>query len=85
MELEEDVDFSERAIVDLRDCLIARLRGHVREADVPLRAALDRVNVAVSLIVSVEYPAGGIHRKKIEQALDILQGLLREELSSSQP
>jgi hypothetical protein len=75
--LTADVDVAERLVVELRDDLIERLR---REPGNPLapawRAALQRTNAALSLVVGVEYPSGGVHRKLIEQARDTLRALI---------
>jgi hypothetical protein len=73
-ELKQDVDVAERAIAELRDCLIHALR---RAPDGPdaqrRRQLLDRVNVALSLVAGVEYPSAGIQRKQLEQARDVLR------------
>jgi hypothetical protein len=70
------VDFGERPIVRLRDCLIE----HYRQAeDSPekanLRYALEQANIALSLITGVEYPEAGIQEKPLQEARDILKGL----------
>jgi HPt (histidine-containing phosphotransfer) domain-containing protein len=75
-ELGEEVDQAERMVARLRDGLIDRLRAHPGVPDAArTRAALDRLNVALSLIVGVEYPAGGIQRELIEQASDTLRAV----------
>jgi hypothetical protein len=80
-ELGEEVDEAERTVVRLRDCLIDRLRQDSATAEAPRwRAALDRVNAALSLIVGVEYPAAGLQRKSLEQARDTLKAVLAEGL-----
>lgn len=72
--LSREVDLAERAVAKLRDGLIEVLRAERRTArTAPLPRALERVNVALSLIVGVEYPATGIHRKMIEQARELLK------------
>jgi hypothetical protein len=77
--LSEDVDEAERAAVQLRDQLIERLRQAGTPAEAAsTRESLNTVNMALSLIVGVEYPAAGIQRKLIEQA----SAALRELLSS---
>jgi hypothetical protein len=73
----ETVDVAERQVARLRDELIVRLRQDGASAAAPgYRAALDRVNAALSLIVGVEYPAAGLHRKVLQQARDALHNLV---------
>src|SRR5690349_14647862 len=68
-ELKAEVDVAEAAVADLRDELISRLRA----GDSSVRSPLDDVNVALSLLVGVEYPAGGIQRQLVQQAQTALQ------------
>ena len=76
----QELDVAERAIVRLRDGLIERLRQEGASAEAPrLRALLDRANIAVSLVVGIEYPAAGIRRQLLEMARDALKGALIEE------
>jgi hypothetical protein len=73
-ELKQDVDVAERAIAELRDCLIRHLRRVPDGADSERRRRiLDQVNVALSLVIGVEYPSGGIQRQQLEQARDVLR------------
>lgn len=73
-ELTEQVDVAERAIARLRDRLIAELRAAPHGSDLhDLRQALDSANVALSLVAGVEYPAAGIQRTLLEQALTVLR------------
>jgi hypothetical protein len=79
--LSEDVDEAERAVVFLRDRLIGELRGAAGNAEAARwRAALTHVNGALSLVVGVEYPAGGVQRTLLGQAEGALQSLLGTEL-----
>ena len=72
-QLKQDVDVAEQAIAALRDCLIHDLRQAPNGSDAPRRRqALDQANIALSLVVGVEYPSGGIQRKQLEQARDVL-------------
>ncbi|MGN6699356.1 MAG: hypothetical protein ACTHMR_14470 [Thermomicrobiales bacterium] len=82
-QLGQEVDEIERTIVRLRDALIARLRQEqVSGADTArTRRALDPVNTALSLVVGVEYPAGGIQRKLLEQAGTALATVPAEALA----
>lgn len=68
-ELKAEVDDAERLVVGLRDALIERLRG----GDASVRTALDNVNAALSLIVGIEYPLGGLQRSMLDQAHKALQ------------
>jgi flagellar motility protein MotE (MotC chaperone) len=71
-QLGQEVDEAEREIARLRDALIAQLRAHQAANETELRSTLDRVNAALSLVVSVEYPSAGIQRSALEQARDTL-------------
>ena len=72
-ELKAEVDAAERAIVALRDELIERWRA---TPDSGVRTALSRTNVALSLVVGLEYPIGGLQRKLLEQARSELHAAL---------
>jgi hypothetical protein len=75
--LTQDVDVAERAIAEARDELIRDLRQPSLRADTSgRRRNLNELNVALSLVVGVEYPAAGIQRKLLEQARDVLRNLL---------
>ena len=77
--LSEDVDEAERAVAQLRDELIDRLRSErAPDRSARTRAALNSVNAALSLIVGVEYPAAGIQRSALAQARDTLRQVLEE-------
>jgi hypothetical protein len=66
-----------RAAVRLRDLLIERRRqAATPEEQVADRATLDHVNVAISLLVAVEYPIEKMQRQDLEQARGVLQGLV---------
>ena len=76
--LRAEVDEVERAVVAVRDHLIQRLRQTPRTPDPALRRALDQVNVALSLVVGIEYPVGSVQRDLIEQARATLTALVAE-------
>ncbi len=76
----EPVDEAERATVLLRDGLIDRLRQDGSDASAEYRSSLKQVNAALSLIVGVEYPVGGVHRKLLKLARETLQKVLEGEL-----
>jgi hypothetical protein len=82
--LTQEADVAERAVVHMRDAAIRAQRaarqaavesGAQRPSDPELRAALDHLNLALSLIVSVEYSTTGIRRDPIQQAIDVLKEL----------
>ncbi|MGE0541828.1 MAG: hypothetical protein AB7R89_16780 [Dehalococcoidia bacterium] len=77
-----EVEPAQRAIAQVRDQLIARQR---QEGDAPntprLRSALDQINVALSLVIGVEYPAVGVRRASLEQARRILAELIAGEVT----
>lgn len=70
-ELKHEVDIAERAVVAVRDQLIEQVRA---AADVSARSDLDKVNAALSLIVGLEYPMGGLQRDMLKQARSALAG-----------
>lgn len=72
-ELKAEVDVAERAIAALRDGIIERWRT---APEPRLRAALDHVNAALSLVVGLEYPLGGLQRDLLKQARSALQSAL---------
>jgi hypothetical protein len=73
-ELTAQVDVAERAIARLRNRRIAELRAAPTGEDTrDLREALDAANAALSLVAGVEYPAAGIQRTLLEQALTVLR------------
>ena len=73
-ELKAEVDVAERAVVALRDGLIVRRRESPSEA---VQARLDQVNVALSLVVGLEYPLGGLQRQMLDQARSVLDAARR--------
>ncbi len=76
----QDLDGAERAVVRLRDGLIERLRQDSASDEAPrLRGLLERANIAISMIVGLEYPAAGMRRQLLETARDALKGGLAEE------
>jgi hypothetical protein len=74
-ELKAEVDEAERAVVALRDQLIDRVRQSEDGPYPALRHALDQANVALSLVVGIEYPVGGLQRELIKQAHEVLAAL----------
>ncbi len=75
-----EADLALRAAVNMRDTLIAQWRQGDLAAAARVRTALDRVNVALSLMVGLEYPSAGILRESAKQAHDLLSSLLDEGL-----
>ncbi|HEX5501265.1 MAG TPA: hypothetical protein VFW96_01500 [Thermomicrobiales bacterium] len=82
-EFGQEVDEIERTVARLRDALIERLRREdAAGADTArTRRALDPVNAVLSLVVGVEYPAGGVHRELLEQAGAALEAVPAEALA----
>lgn len=75
-ELKTELTAAVRATVRLRDYAIERLRQEPPvEARPALRAIREQANVVLSLIAAVEYPASGLQRQQVEQALGLLQAL----------
>jgi hypothetical protein len=80
--VKEEIEVAERAVVRLRDELIEQLRRRPEGRGVlRRRRMLKQVNAALSLIVGVEYPAGGVQRQWLEQVRDAIMGLGPEEPS----
>lgn len=76
-DLSKQVEVAQRAVVRLRDDLIKRVRQDDASTEASRwRAALDRVNAALSLIVGVVYPAAGIQRQLLKEALEALTALV---------
>lgn len=71
--LKAEVDVAEVAVVALRDQLIRVWRSSPAPS---IRAALDSVNAALSLVVGLEYPMGGLQRDMLKQARSALQSTL---------
>jgi hypothetical protein len=71
-----DIDRAERLTVCLRNSLIERLRAGDAAQKARVHPALTQVNMAVSLLVGVEYPAAGVQEKPLKEARDTLQDLL---------
>lgn len=61
------IDAAEQALVRLRDALIERYRIAPE-----LRARLDQVNVAISLVVGIEAPITARQRQRLESALSVI-------------
>ena len=75
----QGVDGIERALVRLRDNLIDQLRQNKSPAETRrLRAKLDQANVAISLIMGVEYPAAGIQQQLLDQAYEVLKKMPKD-------
>ncbi len=70
----DDLSQAVRALVRLRDELIAEHRRDGRRAD---DDRLERVNAILSVVSGGEYPLQGIRRERIEQAREKLAGLLQ--------
>ncbi len=71
-EIIEEIDQMERELVGVRDDLIL----HCRQENVAagtLRAQLEQVNVALSLVVAVEYPVTSIQKSALKQSHEVLR------------
>lgn len=74
--IKKEIEAVEECVVRLRDHLIAHLRRQGAQQAAALRPLLEQVNMALSLVVSIEYPAGGIHREALTETGAVLSGLL---------
>jgi hypothetical protein len=72
-ELQLDVDKVENLVAKVRDCFIERLRQDESHQTSRWRGPLNEINVAVSLIAAVEYPATGVNRVHTQEALEIIE------------
>ena len=72
---EKEIDEVERELVRLRDELIIECRRQGDPLSVSARGAtrLGQINIALSLVVAVEYPITSIQRSVLEQARDVLK------------
>ncbi len=78
-ELGGAVEQAQKRVVGVRDCLIERLRADDRSGKQSFdRKALDRINVALSLIAGLAYPATGIHKRYMKDATKILEEVQNE-------
>jgi len=77
-EIEKEADEIERELVQLRNDLIVQCRekrpGIDREH---AQRRLEYVNIALSLVVAVEYPLTSIQRSALKQARETLETFLR--------
>ncbi len=73
LKLEEGMRDVELALVDLREHLIDAV--HAPGDDPELRAHLDQVNTAITLVIALEYPVSDLQRGKIKEARDVLKTL----------
>lgn len=76
-ELSAEVDDAERAVAALRDALIDRFR---QAPTSDLRRNLDGANVALSYLVGLEYPMGGLQRDMLQQARAALADVRTSDL-----
>ena|ERR1051325_10838385 len=76
-ELEKEADRLECEIVRLRDALIEHLRRSDVSSVAGRNAALEKINAALSLILTVEYPVTAIQRSALTQARDSLADAMR--------
>ena len=74
-DIEQEIDEVERELVRLREELIIQCRGQGDPVGVSARGQtrLGQINVALSLVVAVEYPVTSIQRTALEQARDVLK------------
>jgi len=74
-EIEKAMDEIGSELARLRDDLIVQCRTHSDSGLAQRR--LEYVNVALSLVVAVEYPATSVQRSALKQARETLENLLR--------
>ncbi len=74
-----EIDQAERLAVRLRDCLIDRYRRADEAGKAHMHPGLKQANVAVSLLVGVEYPGAGVQEQPLQQAREVLRGMLDRE------
>ena len=77
-ELEQEVDQIQRDLVRLRDSFISELRCSESATLSASRRRLEEVNVALTLVVGVEYPVTAIKRSALEQARETLKKITDE-------
>lgn len=79
-ELKDEIALAIRTIASVRDDRISQLREVRREGGetADLQAILNLANLALTLSVGVEYPAGSLNRTRMEQAVQVLRQLIQE-------
>jgi hypothetical protein len=76
-QLEEVIDHVQREIVRLRDALIEQLRARdLAPVSGRRHSALEKINVALSLILTVAYPVTAIQRSALKEAHDCLAAII---------
>ena len=71
-EIQKKIEQIERQLVTMRDQLILHCRQEDGAAG-PTQAQLEQVNVALSLVVAVEYPVTSIQRSALKQSHELLK------------
>ena len=74
-----EVDAVENRLVRLRDHLIAEHRRQADPQTFSQSPTLERINTALSLIVSIGYPGAGIYRDGLAEARVLLHELITGE------
>ena len=77
-ELQLNVDKVENLVAKVRDCFIERLREDEHQETSRWSDPLNEINVAVSLIAAVEYPATGVNRVHTQEALKIIEKIEKD-------
>jgi hypothetical protein len=77
-EIQAEIEDISRTLAGLRDRMIDRLRRGADPAGD--RHTLDRINVALSLVIGVGYPVTGVQRKHLENARSVMAEIARREL-----
>ena len=75
-QLPEAADTIERKLTRLRDRLIETQRRQSTGQSFGQSNLLEQINIAISLIVSVGFPGGGIHRDALRQTRRLLQKVI---------
>ncbi len=77
VQMKQDVDGVVTKLARLRDYLIAEQRSR-HDISFVQSPVLEQVNIALSLVISVGYPAGAIQREALEEAHNLLQDFLQK-------
>jgi hypothetical protein len=72
-EIQKKIEQIERELVTMRDELILHCRQEDGAGGGPMQAQLEQVNVALSLVVAVEYPVTSIQRSALKQSHELLK------------
>ncbi len=73
-EIKSEAYLIEKSVVQLRDYLIGRFRSDAGKHP-NIKESLDTVNMALSLVVGLEFPLSGMKKQLFDEALHLLDNV----------